>query len=143
MSMKKSILMVVIVIVLVTVFQLTTSGGNAMLIDMSDTAISFSGIHDFSKTIAYSEIRSVEFVDARNTELLGLKDELYKAGFGSSFQDGEAWPISMEITYEYFVTTQTDSLIVLTLTDDTLMLFNYNNTSDTEAIYSMLLENLQ
>lgn len=143
MSMKKSILMVVAVIVLVTVFQFMTSGGNAMLIDMSDTSISFSGIDDFSKTIAYSEIRSVELVDAGNTMLLGLKDELYKAGFGSSFQDGEAWPVSMEITYEYFVTTQTDSLIVLTLSDDTLMLFNYNNTSDTEAIYNMLLENLE
>ena len=143
MSMKKSLLVLIVVIAAVTVFSVMQNGGDSMQIDMDDAAITFSGIGDFSKTIAYSEIRSVELVEAGDTELLGSKEELYKAGFGPSFQDGEAWPVSMEITYAYFVTTRTDSLIVLTLSDDTLMLFNYNSTSGTEAIYEMLLENVQ
>ncbi len=143
MSMKKSLLVLIAVIALVTVFSAMQNGSDSMQIDMNDTGISFSGIGDFSKTIAYSEIRNVELMDAGESELLGLKDEQYKAGSGSSFQDGEARPVSMEITYSYFVTTRTDSLIVLTLSDNTLMLFNYNSTSGTEAIYEMLLENLR
>ena len=61
MSMKKSLLLVVTVIVLVTVFQLTMSGGNAMLIDMSDTAISFSGTGNSIKTLHDTKEQCVLF----------------------------------------------------------------------------------
>lgn len=130
MSMKKSILMVVIVIVLVTVFQLTTSGGNAMLIDMSDTAITFSGIDDFKHELAYADIESVAIEDVSDWTVWGGHE------FGH-FRIGH-----ME-NYTLFVTTQSDNVIIATLTDNSRMVFNYNNNSDTEAIYNMLLENLQ
>ena len=129
MSMKKSVLIVVAVIVLVTVFQLTMSGGNAMLIDMSDTTISFSGIDDFKHDIAYADIASVVLDDVTDWSTFGGHEFGY-------FRVGH-----ME-DYVLFVTTQCDNAVILRLKNQTLMIFNYNNSSDTEAIYNMLLENL-
>jgi len=130
MSMKKSLLLVVTVIVLVTVFQLTMSGGNAMLIDMSDTAISFSGIDDFKHEVAYADIESVVLDDVADWSVFGGHEFGY-------FRVGH-----ME-DYVLFVTTQCDNAVILRMKNQTLMIFNYNNRSDTEAIYNMLLDNIQ
>ena len=130
MSMKKSILMVVVVIVLVTVFQLTMSGGNAMLIDMNDTAISFSGIDDFKHEVAYADIESVVLDDVTDWSTFGGHEFGY-------FRVGH-----ME-DYVLFATTQCNNAVILRLKNQTLVVFNYNNPSDTEAIYNMLLDNIQ
>ena len=130
MSMKKSMILVVAVIVLVTVFQLMTSGGNAMLIDMSDTTISFSGIDDFKHEIAYADIDSITLEEVADWSVWGGHEFGY-------FRVGHM------TDYVLFATTQSDKVIIANLTNGTKMVFNYNNNSDTEAIYSMLLENLQ
>ena len=130
MSMKKSIGLVVAVIIMVTAFQLMTSGSNAMLIDMSDTAISFSGIDDFRHEVAYEEIESVVLDDITDWSVFGGHEFGY-------FRIGH-----ME-DYVLFATTQCDNAVILRLKNQTLMIFNYNNRSDTEAIYNMLLENIQ
>lgn len=139
MSMKKSILMVLAVIVLVTVFQLATSGGNAMLIDMSEESISFSGIDDFKQEIAYADIVSVTIEDVENWDRWGgHKFGDYRIGnINGASSTGE------NESYTLFVTIKADNVIMATLTDGSWMVFNYNNSSDTEAIYNMLLENLQ
>lgn len=129
MSMKKSIGLVVAVIIMVTAFQLMTSGSNAMLIDMSDTTISFSGIDDFKHEVAYADIESVVLDDVTDWSVFGGHEFGY-------FRVGH-----ME-DYVLFVTTQCDNAVILRLKNQTLMIFNYNNRSDTEAIYNMLLENL-
>ena len=130
MSMKKSIGLVVAVIVMVTAFQLMTSGGNAMLIDMNDTHISFSGIDDFKHEVAYDEIESIVLDDVPDWSIFGGHE------FGH-FRVGH-----ME-DYVLFATIQCDNAVILRLKNQTLMIFNYNNPSDTEAIYNMLLNNIQ
>ena len=129
MSMKKSIALVVVVIVMVTVFQLMTSGGNAMLIDMSDTTISFSGIDDFRHEVAYSDIVSVTLDDVPDWTVWGGHE------FGH-------FRIGHMDNYVLFATTQSDNVIIATLTDGTRMIFNYNNRYSTEDIYYMLRENM-
>ena len=133
MSMKKSLLLVVAVIVMVTAFQLMTSGGNAMLIDMSDTAISFSGIDDFREEIPYSEIASAE--------LLAVQD--WSSYQGHEFGQFRVRSMGEGEHYGLFVTTQADCVVALSLSDGRQMFFNYNNVSDTQAIYNLLLENVQ
>ena len=44
--------------------------------------------------------------------------------------------------YVLFATTQCDNAVILRLKNQTLMIFNYNNRSDTEAIYELLLGNI-
>lgn len=130
MSMKKSLLILVAVIVAVTALSITQSGGSAMLIDMSDTAISFSGIDDFKHEVAYADIESAVLDDVAD----------WSAFAGHEF--GHFRVGHME-DYVLFVSTQCDNAVILRLKDQTLMIFNYNNASDTESIYNMLLENLQ
>ena len=139
MSMKKSILLVVVVIVAVTVFSVITSGGNVMLIDMGDKSISFSGIDDFRHEVAYGDIVSVTLEEVPNWDRWGGHEfGDFRIGYinGASADD-------FNESYVLFVTTKADNVIVATLTDGSWMVFNYNNTSDTEAIYGMLLENIQ
>lgn len=130
MSMKKSLLLVVVVIVAVTGFQLMTNSGNAMLINMNDTHISFSGIDDFKHEVAYEEIESIILDDVPDWSIFGGHEFGY-------FRIGH-----ME-DYVLFATTQCDNAVILRLKNQTLMIFNYNNRSDTEAIYNMLLDNIQ
>ena len=129
MSMKKSLLLVVVVIVAVTGFQLMTNSGNAMLINMNDTHISFSGIDDFKHEVAYEEIESIILDDVPDWSIFGGHE------FGH-FRVGH-----ME-DYVLFATTQCDNAVILRLKNQTLMIFNYNNPSDTEAIYELLLGNI-
>ena len=129
MSMKKSLLLVVVVIVAVTGFQLMTSGGNAMLIDMSDTAISFSGIDDFRHEVAYEEIESVTLEEVSDWDVWGGHEFGY-------FRIGH-----ME-NYVLFVTTQCDHVIIAELSNGSRMVFNYNNRYGTEDIYYLLRENM-
>lgn len=130
MSIKKSSLMVIAVIIAVSVFSFMTSGGNAMLIDMSEETIFFSGIDDFKHEVAFSDIDSISLEEVADWSVWSGHEFGY-------FRVGH-----ME-DHVLFVTTQADNVIIATLKDSTRMVFNYNNHSDTEAIYNMLLENLQ
>lgn len=130
MSIKKSIAIVFAVIAFVTVFQIMTSGENAMLIDMSGTAISFSGIDDFKHQVAYTDMDSVTIEEVSDWSKWGGHEYgIFRIGHLEG--------------YALFVTTQVDCVIIISLTDGTQMVFNYNNNSDTEEIYQMLLNNLQ
>ena len=130
MSMKKSIGLVVAVIIMVTAFQLMTSGSNAMLIDMSDTAITFSGIDDFRHEVAYADIVSVTLEDVPDWSVWGGHEFGY---FRVGHMEG----------YVLFATTQSDRVIVAELADGSRMVFNYHNNSATDGIYHMLLENVK
>ena len=139
MSMKKSLLLLIVVILGVTAFSVMTSGGNAMLINMGDTHISFSGIDDFKHEVAYADIESLSL------EAVSDWDRWNGHEFGE-FRIGHINGASADDfneSYVLFVTTKADNAIIATLTDGSWMVFNYNNTSDTEAIYNMLLENIQ
>ena len=130
MSMKKSIALIVAVIVIVTAFQLMTNGGNAMLIDLSDSAITFSGIDDFRHEVPYAEIESLALEDIADWNS-------YPGHEFGHFRVGHM------TDYVLFVSTQADNVIIATLTDGSQMVFNYNHRSDTEALYNILLENVQ
>ena len=130
MSMKKSLIILATIIVAVTVLSVIQSNGSAMLIDMSDTAISFSGIDDFRHEIAYSDIVALTLNDVADWDALG----------GQRFGDFRVGHLEGRIL---FATIQSDKLIYAELIDGSYMVFNYNNTNDTEAIYNMLLKNLQ
>ena len=130
MSMKKSLIILVAIIVAVTALSVVQSNGSAMLIDMSNTTISFSGIDDFNHEVAYADIESVVLDDITDWSSFGGHE------FGH-FRVGHMGD------YVLFVTTQCNNAVILRLKNQTLMIFNYNNTHDTEAIYNMLLQNLQ
>lgn len=139
MSMKKSLLLLIAVITAVTIISVMSSGGSAMLVDMNDTAISFSGIDDFKHEVAYADIESLTLEEVSNWDLWDGHE------FGT-FRVGHISGASTDVTnesYVLFVTTRADNVIIATLTDGSQMVFNYNNHSDTEAIYNMLLQNIQ
>ena len=135
MSIKKSTIFAVAVIVIVTLFQLFAGGDNTMLINMGEETMSFSGIDEFTHELAYDDIVSVELVLDPDWESLG----------GQEFGPFRVGQISNEDGEEYtlFVTTYCGNVIAATLADGSQMIFNYNNTGNTEDLYEMLLKNLQ
>lgn len=135
MSIKKSSIFVIAVIVIVTLLTVVNNGDNTMQINMGEASMTFSGIDDFTCELAYDSIVSAELVQMDDWEALGGHE------FGS-FRVGEVTNAQGE-QYTLFVTTQTDYAVVTTLTDGSKMIFNYNSTGNTESIYEMLLKNLQ
>lgn len=129
MSIKKSTLIVLAVVITVTLVSILSGGGNAMRIDMQDTAISFSGIGDFRWEVAYEEILSAELDRVPDWSIWSGENIGY-------FRAGETE------SYILFLSTQTDRVIIATLADGRQLMFNYNNASNTEALYDMLLQNL-
>ena len=130
MSIKKSIFLLIAVIAVVTAAAIVSSGGDSMQIDMGDTAITFSGIDDFRHEIAYGDIAALSLEDVSDWSVWGGQE------FGH-FRIGHLEG------YVLFATTQADKVIVATLDDGSRMVFNYNTASSTEAIYEMLLQNIQ
>lgn len=129
MSIKKSSLLVLALVVAVTLFSFVADGGNAMCIHMGETTISFSGIEDFCREVAYSDILSAELDQVSDWSV-------WKGETVGHFRVGETEECIL------FLSTQTDRIIVATLADGRHLVFNYNNASDTQALYDMLLKNL-
>lgn len=135
MSIKKSSIFVIAVIVIVTLLTVMNNGDNTMQINMGDQSMTFSGIDDFAFELAYDDIVSAELVQIDDWASLGGHE------FGP-FRVGQVTNAQGE-QYALFVTTQTDYAVVTTLTDGSQMIFNYNGTGNTESIYEMLLKNIQ
>lgn len=135
MSIKKSSIFVIAVIVIVTLLTVIKNGDNTMQINMGDHSMTFSGIDDFTHELAYDDIISAELVLDPDWESLGGQEfGPFRVGQGSNAQ-GEQ--------YTLFVTTQADCAVVTALADGSQMIFNYNSTGNTESIYEMLLKNIQ
>lgn len=122
-------------VVIVTLFHLFTSGNNTMQINMGEDAMTFSGIDEFTHELAYDDIVSAELALDPDWESLGGQE------FGS-FRIGQVVNARGE-QYTLFVTTNSDNAVIATLADGSRMIFNYNNTGNTEDIYEMLLKNIQ
>ena len=132
MSMKKSLLLLVCVIAVVTIFSIVNSGGDSMQIDMNDTSITFSGIGDFKQEVAFEDISSVVLKEVPD----------WAVWHGDEFTRLHA-ENDEDARILFFTDTQIPIAVVLTLTDGSMVVFNYNNASNTEAIFNMLLKNLQ
>ena len=120
MSIKKSSIFAVTVIVIVTLFTLIRGGDNTMQIDMGEDAMAFSGIEDFTYELAYDDIVSAELIVDPDWESLGGQE------FGP-FRVGQVVPDDAQ-PYTVFVTTYCGKAIEATLTDGSRVVFNYNNT---------------
>ena len=134
MSIKKSSIFVIAVIVIVTLIQIVSGGGNAMELNMGETAISFSGIDEFKYEVAYADIVEAKLESEIDWDSLGGHE------FGA-FRVGEVTRADGQ-QYVLFVTTRADNAIAATLADGSQMIFNYNSTYSTEEIYKMLLNNI-
>ena len=134
MSIKKSSLFVIAVIVIVSLGQIVSGGGNAMELNMGESALSFSGIDEFRYEITYADIVETKLEEEVDWDALGGHE------FGA-FRVGEVTRADGQ-QYVLFVTTRADNAIVATLADGSQMIFNYNNTYSTQEIYNMLLQNL-
>ncbi len=134
MSIKKSSIFVIAIIVIVTLVQIFSSGGNAMEIAMGEESISFSGIDDFKYEVAYDDIVAAELVQIDDWQSLG----------GHEFGQYRVGEITNKDGQEYvmFVTVHAENAVLTDLSDGKQVIFNYNTTSNTEEIYKMLLKNI-
>ena len=135
MSIKKSSIFVIAVIVIVTLLTVINNGDNTMQINMGDHSMTFSGIDDFTHELAYDDIISAELVLEPDWKSLGGQE------FGP-FRVGQISNDSGD-KYTLFVTTRCGNAIEAMLADGSRMIFNYNSTANTENLYEMLLKNIQ
>lgn len=135
MSIRKSTIFAVALVVIVTLFQLFTGGGNTMQIDMGEHSMTFAGIDEFTYELVYDDIISAELVLEPDWKSLGGQE------FGP-FRVGQISNDSGD-KYTLFVTTRCGNAIEAMLADGSRMIFNYNSTANTENLYEMLLKNIQ
>ena len=134
MSIKKSSIFVVAIVLIFTLIQVMSSGGNTMQLDMGTDTMSFSGIDEFRYEVAYADMTAAELTDVPDWDTYGGHEfGPYRVGEVSG-ADGQS--------YILFVTTRADNAIAVSLTDGRQVIFNYNSTSGTQEIYKMLLNNI-
>ena len=134
MSIKKSSIFVVAIVLIITLIQVFSSGGNTMQLDMGTDSMSFSGIDDFRYEVAYADMAAAELIEVSDWAPYGGHE------FGP-FRVGDVTSPD-GTSYILFVTTRADNAIVITLTDSRQVIFNYNSNGNTEGIYNMLLNNI-
>lgn len=134
MSIKKSSIFVVAIVLIITLIQVFSSGGNSMQLDMGTETMSFSGIDEFRYEIAYEEISAAELIEISDWETYGGHE------FGP-FRVGDVTNAD-GTSYILFVTTRASNAVTVSLTDGKQVIFNYNSNSGTEGIYDMLLNNI-
>ena len=134
MSIKKSSIFVIAIVLIVTLIQVVSGGGNTMQLDMGAETMSFSGIDEFQYEVAYADITAAELIKVTDWEVYGGHE------FGS-YRVGEVSGAGGS-SYILFVTTRADNAVVASLADGRQVIFNYNSASGTEGIYNMLLNNI-
>ena len=134
MSIKKSSIFVVAIVLIITLIQVFSSGGNTMQLDMGADTMSFSGIDAFRYEVAYTDMTAAELIEVSDWEPYGGHE------FGP-FRVGDVTNAD-GTSYTLFVTTRASNAVVISLTDGRQVIFNYNSNSGTEGIYDMLLNNI-
>ncbi len=134
MSLKKTALVLVCVLALVTVYTALTAGGS-MDIALGDDAISFSGVRDYVREIRYEDILSARLVELSDpgTAVGGFSSGKYRCGTWESPELG---------AIEAFITVKCETCVLLRLTNGESFIFNYNDSSSTKGVYELLLRNL-
>ena len=134
MSIKKSSIFVVAIVLIITLIQVFSSGGNTMQVDMGTQSMSFSGIDQFRYEVAYADMAKAQLIEVSDWESYGGHE------FGP-FRVGDVTNPD-GTSYILFVTTRADNAVVISLTDGRQVIFNYNSDGNTEGIYNMLLNNI-
>ena len=134
MSIKKSSIFVVAIVLIFTLIQVMSSGGNTMQLDMGTDAMSFSGIDEFRYEVPYADITAAELIRVTDWETYGGHE------FGP-YRVGEVSGANGS-SYILFVTTQADNAVVASLADGRQVVYNYNSTNGTQEIYNILLNNI-
>ena len=126
-----AVIAIFVVVTLISVFK----GGEAILLDFGEDSLSISGVGDFSCTVNYRDIDTVELLDHADlgTIVDGTKSGLYSYGVWHSDSWGD---------YTLCVTNKVDSFIMITETDGHVTVFNYQNSSDTELLFEAFRQNL-
>ena len=134
MSIKKSSFFVIAIVLIITLIQVFSSGGNTMQLDMGTDSMSFSGIDEFRYEVAYADMMAAELIEVSDWGAYGGHE------FGP-FRVGDVSGADGS-SYILFVTTRANNAVVVSLTGGRQVIFNYNSTGGTEGIYNMLLNNL-
>ena len=127
-------------IIIIAIFAVVTAasvfkGGGAILLDFGEDSLSIGGVGDFSCTVNYGDIDTVELLDHAD---LGTAVD----GANSGFYSYGVWHSDSWGDYALCVTNKADSFIIITETDGHVTVFNYQNTSDTELLFGAFRQRL-
>lgn len=119
------------VVTVISVFR----GGGTILLDFGEDSLSISGVEDFSCTVYYRDIDTVELFSSADlgTAVDGGKSGPHSYGVWRS----DAWG-----DYTLCVTNKSDNYIIITETDGHVTVFNYQNSSDTELLFEAFQNHL-
>lgn len=129
----RNIIIIAAIFIGVTLYSII-SGGDTMILDFTESTLTMHGVSDFTETMEYSDIESAEYMDSipeTGTMVSGYEKGQYSCGTWENEQYG---------TYRLFITDKAENCIKLTLTDGSIILFNYIQTYHTQEVYEMLLE---
>lgn len=135
--MKKYVNLITIIAIFAVVTVISVlSGGGAILLDFGEDHLTISGVEDFSCTVNYRDIDTVELLASADlgTAAGGAKSGPHSYGVWRS----DAWG-----DYTLCVTNKSDHYIIITETNGHVTVFNYQNSSDTELLFEAFRNHLE
>ena len=127
--MKKYVNLITVIAIfavatIITVFR----GGGAVLLDFDEDSFSISGIEDFSYSVNYGDIDTVELLAPAD---LGTAVDRAESGpYSYGVWHSDAWG-----DYTLCVTSRADNFIIISEINGHVTVFNYQNTSSTELVF--------
>lgn len=134
--MKKHTNLIAIIAIFVVVTGISVfKGGGAILLDFGEEALSISGVEDFSHTVRYRDIDTIELLTSADlgTAVNGGTSGRYSYGVWRSDSWGD---------YTLCATSAADSFIIITEINGHITVFNYQNASDTELLFEAFRQRL-
>ena len=134
--MKNSLKTLLTVIIVMAAFLLLSNlfGGLSIGINFGDDAFRVSASKDYSVSVNYDEIKSVELVTIAENH-----GEILSGGENRRFAWGQRKNENLG-TYSLYISKKFDSAVKITTLDNTVIIFNYENEDTTTSIVPMFQE---
>lgn len=129
-SKKLNYFLPVIIIVIVGIVSLLRGGGQ-MGLDIGDDAMTVTSPDEFSFTVAFDEIGSMELVELTDPGTMLSGDE--NSGFSWGTWENEAWG-----QYSRCTCKKADQAILITTLDDAHMVFSFESDDTTASLLDAL-----
>lgn len=133
--MKQTLKSFVWVIIVVVLFYIVTqfTGQLSISLDFADTALTVTGPKEFSYTVEYDKIESLELVELTDTGTVLSGGESRRLAWGE--RENEAWG-----TYTLCISKKIDIAILVTTVDGEKLVLNYEKEKTTESMLDLFTQ---
>lgn len=134
--MKTSLKTFLGIVAIVVIYYAVTSfgGGSSASVEFEDTTMTLHGPQDYSYTLEYTQIKSMELIDLpENLGTVISGGDALLLSWGE--RENDQWG-----AYTLFISKKIENAIMITTVDDEILVYNYESEDANESMMNLITE---